>query len=168
MKSVLTTLAGAASLLALPLAAPAAEHDMAKKDIVETAVADGRFTTLAKALEAAGLVDTLKGDGPFTVFAPTDAAFEKLPAGTVEKLLEPENKDMLIDVLQQHVVSGKVMAEQAMKLSQAEAINGNELMLKVENEVLNVGDAKVIAADVATENGVIHVIDSVLLPEGME
>jgi uncharacterized surface protein with fasciclin (FAS1) repeats len=143
----------------MPLSASAA-----RKDIVDTAVAAGSFTTLATALQAADLVNALKGPGPFTVFAPTDDAFKKLPAGTVESLLKPENKDKLRAILTYHVVSGNVSAAQAMKLSSAKTLNGAELKLSTHNGTVMVNDAKVIKADIATSNGVIHVIDTVLMP----
>jgi uncharacterized surface protein with fasciclin (FAS1) repeats len=135
------------------------------KDIVETAVAAGTFHTLATALQAAGLADTLKGKGPFTVFAPTDEAFSKLPAGTVESLLKPENKDKLKAILLYHVVSGDVTAAQVVKLSSAKTINGQDLKLTVNDGTVMVNDAKVVKADVLASNGVIHVIDTVLLPK---
>jgi uncharacterized surface protein with fasciclin (FAS1) repeats len=145
---------------ALPAAAGPAQ-----KDIVDTAVAAGTFNTLATALQAAGLVDTLKGNGPFTVFAPTDEAFTKLPAGTVESLLKPENKEKLKAILLYHVVSGDVTAAQLMKLSSAKTVNGQQLKLTVNDGTVMVNDAKVVKADVLASNGVIHVIDTVLLPK---
>ena len=135
-----------------------------KKDIVDTAVAAGDFNTLAAALQAAGLVDTLKGDGPFTVFAPTDEAFAKLPAGTVDNLLKPENKDQLIAVLTYHVVPGKVTAEQVVGLSNATTVNGQDIDIKVMDGTVHIDNATVAAADVMASNGVIHVIDEVILP----
>lgn len=135
-----------------------------KKDIVDTAVAAGSFKTLAAALGAAGLVDTLKGDGPFTVFAPTDEAFAKLPAGTVEELLKPENKAKLTDILTYHVVAGNVEAEAAMKLKTATALNKKTIKLEVKDGALYLNDSKVTSADVKCSNGVIHIIDAVLLP----
>jgi uncharacterized surface protein with fasciclin (FAS1) repeats len=135
-----------------------------KQDIVDTAVAAGQFTTLAAALQAAGLVDTLKGEGPFTVFAPTDAAFAKLPAGTVETLLQPENRAQLIAILTHHVVAGKVKAEQVVGLDTASTVNGSDLAINVSDSTVNIGNAKVIKADVMTSNGVIHIIDTVLIP----
>ena len=133
-------------------------------DIVDTAVADGRFTTLAAALGAAELVETLKGEGPFTVFAPTDDAFAKLPAGTVESLLLPENKQQLTDILLYHVVAGKVMAEDVVTLTEAETVLGQNVTIKVEDGKVFINDAEVIITDIETSNGVIHVIDTVLLP----
>jgi uncharacterized surface protein with fasciclin (FAS1) repeats len=136
-------------------------------DIVDTAVAAGSFKTLAKALEAAGLVETLKGAGPFTVFAPTDAAFAKLPAGTVESLLKPENKAKLQRILTYHVVSGKVMAADVVKLTSAKAVSGDTLTVKTGNGGVSVDNARVVKTDIGTSNGVIHVIDTVLLPKGL-
>jgi len=133
-------------------------------DIVETAVADGRFTTLAAALEAADLVETLKGEGPFTVFAPTDDAFAKLPAGTVEDLLKPENLETLKNILLYHVVEGKVMASDVVTLESAETVLGQEVTVRVEDGKVYINDAELIITDIETYNGVIHVIDSVLLP----
>jgi uncharacterized surface protein with fasciclin (FAS1) repeats len=136
-----------------------------EKNIVDTAIAAGNFKTLAAALGAAGLVDTVSGVGPFTVFAPTDAAFAKLPAGTVESLLKPENKDQLTAILTYHVVPGKVMAADVVKLSEAKTVNGKMLKVKVNGGNVMVNDAKVTSTDIAASNGVIHVIDSVVLPK---
>jgi len=134
-------------------------------NIVETAVADGRFKTLAAALGAAGLVDTLKGAGPFTVFAPTDDAFAKLPAGTIEELLKPEAKQKLTNILLYHVVSGKVMAGDVVKLTSATTVLGKDVAIAVKDgKVFLNNDAQVIITDINTSNGVIHVIDSVILP----
>lgn len=135
-----------------------------QKDIVDTAVAAGQFNTLASALTAAGLVDTLKGTGPFTVFAPTDAAFAKLPEGTVTSLLKPENREKLVSILTYHVVSGKAMAKDVMGLSKVKTVNGKDLPLKVVDGKVMVGDATVTTADIQASNGVIHVIDTVLMP----
>ena len=135
-----------------------------KEDIVNTAIEDGRFTTLVAALGAAELVETLKGEGPFTVFAPTDDAFAKLPAGTVESLLLPENKQQLIDILLYHVVAGKVMAADVVTLTEAETVLGQNVSIKVENGKVFINDLEVIITDIETSNGVIHVIDTVLLP----
>ena len=137
------------------------------RDVVETAVAAGSFKTLAKALDAAGLVTTLKGSGPFTVFAPTDEAFAKLPAGTLETLLKPENKEKLQRILTYHVVPGKVMASDVVKPQSAKAVSGDTIMVKVRNGVVHVDNATVTKADVTASNGVIHVIDSVILPNGL-
>jgi transforming growth factor-beta-induced protein len=136
----------------------------ADNDIVDTAVAAGSFKTLAAALTAAGLVDTLKGEGPFTVFAPTDDAFAKLPAGTLQSLLLPENKEKLIAVLTYHVVSGKVLASDAVKLKSAKTVNGKDATIKVSDKGVMVEAARVVATDIEASNGVIHVIDSVILP----
>jgi uncharacterized surface protein with fasciclin (FAS1) repeats len=136
------------------------------KDIVDTAVGAGSFTTLAKALTAADLVATLKGPGPFTVFAPTDDAFAKLPAGTLETLLKPENKAMLQRVLTYHVVPGKVMAADVVKITSAKAVSGDALPIKVSGSTVTVHNARVIKTDIAASNGVIHVVDAVLLPPG--
>jgi uncharacterized surface protein with fasciclin (FAS1) repeats len=133
-------------------------------DVVDTAVAAGNFTTLAAALEAAGLVETLKGDGPFTVFAPTDEAFAKLPAGTVESLLEPENKDQLVAILTYHVVPGNLPAAEVVKYAQAETVNGARLDFEAGSSGVMVNDANVTATDIMADNGVIHVIDAVVLP----
>jgi uncharacterized surface protein with fasciclin (FAS1) repeats len=127
-------------------------------------VAAGSFKTLAAALGAAGLVDTLKGKGPFTVFAPTDAAFAKLPAGTVESLLKPENKAKLVDILTYHVVSGDVPSAAAVKLTEATALNKKTIKLEVKDGALYLNKSKVTTADVKCSNGVIHIIDTVLLP----
>ena len=148
----------------LPPSTQAAADDSEMLDIVDTAVANGSFKTLAAALEAAGLIDTLKGDGPFTVFAPTDEAFAKLPAGTVENLLKPENKDQLIAILTYHVVSGQVLAADVVKLSEAETVQGAKVTIKTDMGKVMINDATVTLADVMTSNGVIHVIDTVLLP----
>ena len=132
-------------------------------DIVDTAVAAGSFKTLAAALTAADLVSTLKGAGPFTVFAPTDEAFAKLPAGTVETLLKPENKAKLRRILTYHVVTGNVMAADVVKMTSAKAVSGDMLTIKTMGGVM-INGAKVVKADIKTSNGVIHVIDTVLLP----
>jgi uncharacterized surface protein with fasciclin (FAS1) repeats len=134
-------------------------------DIVDTAVADGRFTTLAAALQAASLVETLKGEGPFTVFAPTDDAFAKLPAGTVENLLKPENLEQLKSILLYHVVAGKVMAADVVTLTSADAVSGAQISIKVQDGKVYLNETiQVIITDIETSNGVIHVIDAVLLP----
>ena len=134
-------------------------------DIIDTAVAAGNFKTLAAALQAAGLVDTLKGAGPFTVFAPTDEAFAKLPAGTVEDLLKPENKAKLVSILTYHVVAGKVMAaDVAGKTTMAKSVEGSEIEINGMDGVM-VDGAKVVTADIAADNGVIHVIDAVIMPK---
>lgn len=144
------------------LAAPALA-DNHTKDIVDTAVGAGSFTTLVAAVQAAGLVDTLKGAGPFTVFAPTDDAFAKLPAGTVEDLLKPENKDKLTAILTYHVVPGKVMSTDLSNGMKAATVQGGEITIMTEGGV-KVNEASVVTADVAASNGVIHIIDTVILP----
>ncbi len=133
-------------------------------DIVDTAVAAGDFETLAAALSAAGLVETLKGEGPFTVFAPTDEAFAKLPAGTVESLLDPENVEQLRAILTYHVVPGAIEASVAAELDDAVTVNGQSIRFSASESSVMVNDANVIAADIMASNGVIHVIDSVILP----
>ncbi|WP_377188083.1 fasciclin domain-containing protein [Ruegeria meonggei] len=150
--------AAAALALALPVKAQAA-------DIVDTAVSAGSFNTLVAAVQAAGLVDTLKSDGPFTVFAPTDEAFAALPEGTVETLLLPENKDQLIEILTYHVVPAKVMSgDIAGKRAKVLTVQGDRLSVNAKNGV-KVNGAKVVQADIETSNGVIHVVDAVILPE---
>jgi uncharacterized surface protein with fasciclin (FAS1) repeats len=133
------------------------------KDIVDTAVGAGNFTTLVAAVEAAGLVETLKGEGPFTVFAPTDAAFAALPAGTVEDLLKPENKDKLVAILTYHVVPGKVMSTDLSEGLKTASVQGGELTITLDGGA-KVNGAVISTADIAASNGVIHVIDSVILP----
>jgi uncharacterized surface protein with fasciclin (FAS1) repeats len=139
-------------------------HAKAKADIVDTAVAAGTFSTLAAALEAGGLVGTLKGDGPYTVFAPTDEAFAKLPAGTVESLLKPENKDQLVAILTYHVVAGNVQAADVVKLTSATTVNGSDVKVSVSEGDVFINDSRVVAANVEASNGVIHVVDTVLIP----
>ncbi len=134
------------------------------KDIVEKAASIDVFSTLVAAVKAAGLVDTLKGEGPFTVFAPTNDAFAKLPEGTVESLLKPENKARLVDILTYHVVSGKVLAEDVVGLKSAKTVQGQAIRIKVNDGKVMLNDSNVIKTDVITSNGVIHVIDNVLLP----
>jgi len=163
MKFGVVNLAAAAAV-AMSVAMGAMSARAADKDIVDTAVAAGQFNTLAAALTAAGLVETLKGAGPFTVFAPTDAAFAKLPAGTVDNLLKPENKDQLTAVLTYHVVPGKVMAADVVKITEAKTVNGAMITVKVDGDTVMINDAKVTTADIAASNGVIHVIDTVLIP----
>ncbi len=149
---------------AVAVACVAATSQAMAADIVDTAVGAGKFKTLAAALGAADLVETLKGDGPFTVFAPTDDAFAKLPAGTVETLLKPENKAKLAAILTYHVVPGSVMAEQVVGLKGATTVNGQRVDIKVEGSTVMVDGAKVVATDIKCDNGVIHIIDSVILP----
>lgn len=153
--------------IAVSTTAIAGEYGMKKDstpDIVDVAVSAGQFNTLAAALGAAGLVDTLKGEGPFTVFAPTDAAFAKLPEGTVETLLKPENKDKLIAILTYHVVPGKVSATDVVKLQSATTVNGSDVSIAVVEGNVRIDDATVVKTDINASNGVIHVIDSVILP----
>jgi uncharacterized surface protein with fasciclin (FAS1) repeats len=140
----------------------AAGHE---KDIVDTAVAAGSFKTLVAAVKAAGLVETLKGKGPFTVFAPTDEAFAKLPAGTLDDLLKPENKEKLKGILTYHVVAGKVMAKDVVKMKEAKTVNGKMLTVTVKDGKVMVDNANVAKTDIACSNGVIHVIDAVVLPK---
>lgn len=135
------------------------------KDIVDTAVAAGQFKTLAAALKAAGLVDTLKGAGPFTVFAPTDEAFAKLPKGTLDELLKPENKAKLTAILTYHVVSGKVMAADVVKVKDAVTVQGGSIKVNATGGRVMVDNATVVKTDIAASNGVIHVVDSVLMPK---
>jgi uncharacterized surface protein with fasciclin (FAS1) repeats len=134
------------------------------QDIVDTAISAGQFKTLAAALQAADLVGTLKGAGPFTVFAPTDAAFARLPAGTVESLLKPENKAKLTAILTYHVVPGAVKAEQVTKLDEAKTVNGAMVKVSTEDGKVMINNATVVKADIGASNGVIHVIDKVILP----
>lgn len=163
------SIAAMALTLAAVFSAPtvlASNHgDKATKDIVDTAVAAGNFGTLATALTAAGLVETLKGQGPFTVFAPTDAAFAKLPAGTVENLLKPENKAQLTGILTYHVVPGAVKAADVVKLTEAKTVQGQSVKISVKDGKVSVDGANVTATDIAASNGVIHVIDTVILPK---
>lgn len=158
-------LTAGAAMLALTLGSATMANAQDRKDIVDTAVAAGSFQTLAKALGAAGLVETLKGEGPFTVFAPTDEAFAKLPAGTLEALLKPENKGKLTAILAYHVVPGKVLASEVVKLTSAKTANGQALTITTEAGKVMVDNAKVIKTDILCSNGVIHVIDSVLRPK---
>ena len=141
------------------------DHAVATKDIVDTAISAGSFKTLAAALGAAGLVETLKGEGPFTVFAPTDEAFTKLPAGTVASLLEPSNKQKLIDILTYHVVAGNVKAADVVKLSSANTLNGQSITVKTKDGKVFIDHSTVIKADIEATNGTIHVIDIVLMPQ---
>ena len=158
------TMAPKATETSAPTAMPKPTETPQPKDIVDTAVADGRFTTLVAAVTTAGLVDTLKGEGPFTVFAPTDDAFAKLPAMTVENLLKPENIEQLKSILLYHVVAGKVMAADVTKLESAETVLGKSVTIKLDMGNVYINDAKVVLTDIETSNGVIHVIDTVLLP----
>ena len=160
-------------MMTLPVAVMAGSYgskasktgDMAKMDIVDTAMSAQSFNTLVAALKAADLVNTLKGPGPFTVFAPTDDAFAKLPAGTVENLLKPENKSKLQAILTYHVVPGKVMSSDAAMLSSAKTVNGQSFQISKSGGNLMVDNARVTQADIMTSNGVIHVIDEVIMPK---
>ncbi len=155
-----------AAVALVALVALATPAFAAEKDIVDTAVAAGSFKTLVTAVKAAGLVDTLKGDGPFTVLAPTDEAFAKLPAGTVETLLKPENKDKLVALLTYHVIPARAMAADVVKLDgkTVKSVQGSPIKVEVEGKSVMVNDAKVVKADIACSNGVIHVIDTVIMP----
>ena len=158
-------IAGIVAALAITGAAANTGAATADKDIVDTAVAAGSFKTLAKALQAADLVETLKGGGPFTVFAPTDEAFAKLPAGTLDALLKPENKPKLRRILTYHVVAGKVMAADVVKASSAKAVSGDTLTIASRDGGVTVDGATVVKTDIPASNGVIHVIDRVILPK---
>ena len=137
------------------------------KDIVDLAVGNDNLKTLVAAVKAGGLVDVLKGDGPFTVFAPTDAAFAALPKGTLEMLLKPENKDKLVAILKYHVVSGKVMSGDLSNGQKAGTVQGQKVSVSINGKTVKINDAKVVAADVKAKNGVVHVIDKVILPPSM-
>jgi uncharacterized surface protein with fasciclin (FAS1) repeats len=153
-----------AALLGLPLFVTAGRASAA--DIVDTAVAAGSFKTLVAAVKAAGLVETLKGAGPFTVFAPTDEAFAKLPAGTLDSLLKPENKAKLAAILTYHVVAGKVMAADVVKIKSAKSVQGGPIAVKAKGGMVTLnGLSQVVKTDIGTDNGVIHVIDTVILPK---
>jgi uncharacterized surface protein with fasciclin (FAS1) repeats len=155
----------ATGLIAAAMVVAVGQAQSSNKDIVDTAVAAGSFTTLAKALQAADLVDTLKGKGPFTVFAPTDAAFAKLPAATLEDLLKPANKAKLRRILTYHVVPGRVTAADVVKLTSAKAVSGDTIAIKADGGSVMVDGAQVVKADIDASNGVIHEIDSVILPK---
>lgn len=157
MKYITALITAGLALASVAWAAP-------KNDIVDTAKQAGSFNTLVAAVEAAGLVDALKGDGPLTVFAPTDEAFAKLPKGTVESLLKPENKDKLVDILTYHVVSGEVPFKAAVGLDSATALNTKDIAVQVRDGRLVLNESRVIKNDIKTSNGIIHVIDTVLLP----
>ncbi len=162
MKTALPTFVGVLCALTPAVAAEPATHPAPAQDIVETAVAAGSFKTLATALQAAGLIEALKGDGPFTVFAPTDEAFAKLPAGTVEALLKDKAK--LTAILTYHVVSGNVLAKDVVKLNSAKTLNGQSVKISTKYGKVMVDGATVVKTDIAATNGTIHVIDSVILP----
>jgi uncharacterized surface protein with fasciclin (FAS1) repeats len=142
-----------------------AQAQQANQDIVDTATAAGSFKTLAKALQAADLVDTLKGKGPFTVFAPTDEAFAKLPAGTLNDLLKAENKQKLQRILTYHVVPGRVSSADVVKLRTAKAVSGDTIEITATGGTVRVDNARVVKTDIAASNGVIHVIDTVIIPD---
>ena len=164
MKSLVTrSIAILATVTATLLAAQAGNAP--KKDIVDTAVAAGSFNTLAAALKAADLVHTLKGKGPFTVFAPTDAAFAKLPAGTLDDLLKPENKAKLVSILTYHVVPGAVSSSQVAKMTSAKTVEGQSVKVSTKDGKVMIDNANVVTADIIASNGIIHVIDSVILPK---
>jgi uncharacterized surface protein with fasciclin (FAS1) repeats len=152
---------GAALVGASALAAPAQQGP---RDIVDTAVAAGSFNTLAKALQAAELVETLKGTGPYTVFAPTDEAFAKLPPSTLEDLLKPANKARLQRILTYHVVAGRVSSSEVVKLRSAKAVSGDAIAIQTSGGAVTVANAKVVETDIGASNGVIHVVDTVMLP----
>ena len=171
VRNAVTTIALLAALPGAAVACPTCDaHNAqpvatsAKSDIVETAVAAGSFETLVAAVKAAGLVEALQGDGPFTVFAPTDAAFSKLPAGTVEELLQPENLGALTAILTYHVVPGRVTAKDVVKLNTAGTLNGQRVTITAGNEGVRINNANVVKTDISCSNGVIHVIDSVIMP----
>lgn len=164
-KTLSLSLLAALAVSPLAIAGGGKSSNNGTGDIVDVAVEAGQFGTLAKALTAAGLVDTLKGEGPFTVFAPTDAAFAKLPAGTLESLLEPANRDQLVAILTYHVVPGKVSAGEVVKLDSATTVNGQSIDIRVNGNTVSVDNATVTAADIAASNGIIHVIDTVILPD---
>ena len=161
MQSLRNAFAGFA-VAALAWTAPVAAQDA---DIVDVASGAGSFNTLVAALEAADLVDVLRGDGPFTVFAPTDDAFAALPEGTLESLLQPENKDQLIAILTYHVVAGQYLAADVVGLDAAETVNGQAVTITVGDDGVSVDEANVVQTDIAASNGVIHVLDAVILPD---
>lgn len=161
------TLITASLALSALLFVPGSRADHHKKDIVDTAINAGSFNTLVKAIQAADLVGALKGDGPLTVFAPTDEAFAKVPADTLAALLKPENKEQLRAVLTYHVVAGKVMAADVVKLNSAETLNGEKVTIRFKDGKVMVDGAQVVKTDIAASNGVIHVIDTVILPKNL-
>jgi len=162
--SISSVVALAAALVLMATEVSAGSYGKKQADIVDTAVSAGTFSTLAAALDAGGLIDTLKGDGPYTVFAPTDEAFAKLPEGTVEMLLMPENKDKLVAILTYHVVPGKVSAAQVVTMDSAPTANGSDLAIRVDDGMVFVNDSRVVTTDIDASNGIIHVVDSVILP----
>ncbi|MFG6247989.1 fasciclin domain-containing protein [Vibrio diabolicus] len=163
-KRILVITATLMATLSFMLPVKAHDHGMMKTDIVDVATENGSFNTLVAAVKAADLVDTLKGEGPFTVFAPTDDAFAKLPDGTIDMLLMPENKDKLVSILTYHVLPGKVMAADVVKLDKATTVQGQDVMIKTMGDKVMVNGANVMVTDVKAKNGVIHVIDTVIMP----
>ena len=161
MSKMISLLAVAVAVILLAIPVRASE----KADIVDTAVAAGSFKTLVAAVKAADLVETLKGKGPFTVFAPTDEAFAKLPAGTVDTLLKPENKAKLVAILTYHVVAGDVRSDAVVKMTEAKTVNGKTATIKVADGKVMIDGANVVKTDIECTNGVIHVIDAVILPK---
>lgn len=161
---MLKTVTFGIAVMTLMLSAGSQARQDDKKDIVETAIAAGSFKTLAKALQAADLVDTLKGPGPFTVFAPTDEAFAKLPAATLNDLLKPENKQRLQRILTYHVVPGRVSSAAVAKMRTAKAVSGDTVAISANDGTVRVDKARVVKADIAASNGIIHVIDTVIMP----
>ena len=164
MKKIYTSIARLLSLAAISVS-PLHAQPAPTKDIVDTAVSAGSFKTLAAALTAAGLVDTLKGKGPFTVFAPTDEAFAKLPPGAIEYLLEPRSKQLLTAVLTNHVVAGEIPLSKALERGEATTLRDSVIKIKIDGETVKIGDSTLASADIKTTNGVIHVIDTVLIPD---
>jgi uncharacterized surface protein with fasciclin (FAS1) repeats len=154
----------AIAAIGLSIGSASAGGSYNQKDIVDTAVQAGQFKTLAKALDAAGLIPTLKGPGPFTVFAPTDAAFAKLPEGTLENLLKPENREQLRAILTYHVVPGRLMASDVAGLDEVKTVNGKMLSISTHGKAVMIDNANVTSTDIKASNGVIHVIDTVLMP----
>ena len=165
IKAVAVTFALAAVAVLSTGESNAAHHYEKKKDIVDTAVSAGSFNTLVAAVKAADLVEVLRGDGPFTVFAPTDDAFAKLGEDAINDLLKPENKDKLVSILKYHVVAGKVMASDVTGIKSAKTVEGSEIKVKVKDGNVHIDNAKVVKADIEAKNGVIHVIDTVILPD---
>ncbi len=165
MKSARNLLFAALIMAVASPFAVAQEKAAETMDIVDTAASNDTFSTLVAAVKAAELVEVLKSDGPFTVFAPTNEAFEKLPEGTVESLLQPENREKLVAVLKYHVVAGKVMSGDVVNLKSAETVQGSEIAISVEDGTVMINNAKVVKADINCTNGVVHVIDTVILPK---
>jgi uncharacterized surface protein with fasciclin (FAS1) repeats len=169
MKSVINKTIKLMSAVVLSVvfsASVTAAHHGEKMDIVDTAASNSDFSTLVAAVKAAGLVDALKGEGPLTVFAPTNEAFAKLPAGTVESLLLPENKAKLVQILTYHVVAGQVMAADVVNVDSAKTLEGSSITVTVSDDGVRIDNANVVKTDIKTSNGVIHVIDTVIMPKG--